>query len=140
MFNRKGIPKSRLQFLRGVPIFAGIPDKTLARIDGLLTESSLSAGAVLTKQGSVSAEAFIIAEGTAEVRIDDNVIGEAGAGELVGELGILDHKPRTATVTARTPMTVLVLNPRELATLMHEESLTERFRANIDRHHQGPQP
>lgn len=105
-----------------------------------MTESPVSPGTVLTRQGGLSSQAFIIAEGTAVVRVDDEVVGESSVGELIGELGILEHKPRSATVTASTPMTLLVMNPRELNALVHEESLGERLRAKIERHRSGPQP
>ena len=140
MFQRNGVPQSRLDFLRGLPLFDGISDKVLGRLDHLLTEVSVQPGRVLTEQGGGSFEAFIVAEGTAEVRVNDEVVGQAGAGELIGELGVLEHKARTATVTATSPMTLLVLNPRELSTLIHEESLGSRLQANIDRHRAGPQP
>jgi len=112
----------------------------LTRIDQLVTEVPVKPGTVLTRQGGLSSEAFIIAEGTAEVRVDDEVVGESSVGELIGELGILEHKPRSATVTATSPMTILIMNPRELNSLVQEESLGERLRANIERHRSGPQP
>lgn len=140
MFQRNGIPQSRLDFLRQVPLFHGLSDKVLARVDSLLVEASVEPGRVLTKQGGGSFEAFIVADGTAEVCVNDEVVGEAGAGELIGELGVLDRTARTATVTARTPMTLLVLNPGELQTLIDDESLAARIRQNVDRHHAGPQP
>jgi CRP/FNR family cyclic AMP-dependent transcriptional regulator len=43
-----------------------------------------------------------------------------GPGDCVGELALLDHGPRTASVTAKTPLTVLVLGPREFAGLLDE--------------------
>ena len=137
MFNRHGVPHTRLEFLRSLTLFEGIPDKVLSRVDQLVTELPVSAGAVLTRQGNRSVEAFIIGEGTAEVRIDDEVVGSATVGELVGELGLIEHKERSATVVATTPMRLLVLNPREFNSLMHEESLVDRIRENFDRHKGG---
>ena len=140
MFNRNGVPQSRLEFLRSLPLFDGVPDKALARIDHLFTQVSVEPGRVLTEQGGSSFEAFIVAEGTAEVRVNDEVVREAGVGELIGELGVLDHKPRTATVTALTPMTLLVLHPGELNTLAEEESVGPQLRKNVELHRRGPQP
>jgi CRP-like cAMP-binding protein len=140
MFNRKGIPQSRLQFLRSLPLFEGIPDKVLARIDQQVTEVSAAPDTVLTRQGDLSSQAFIIAEGQAEVRIDDEVVAHSGPGELVGELGLINHTLRSATVTATTAMSLLVVNPRELNNLLHEEALTDRLLANVRRHQQGAQP
>ncbi len=140
MFNRNGVPQSRLEFLRSLTLFDGVDDKTLSRIDHLLTQTTVQPGKVLTEQGAGSFEAFIVAEGTAEVTINGQIVGSAEPGELIGELGVLEHKSRSATVTAATPMTLLVLNPSELRTLIHEESLADRLQANIARHRGGAQP
>ena len=48
------------------------------------------------------------------------IIAQLGPGDCVGELALLDHGPRTATVTAATPLTVLVLGPREFSGLLDE--------------------
>ena len=140
MFKRKGVPQSRLDLLRQVPLFEGLSDKVLARIDSLTVETSLSPGHELTRQGDGSDQVFVVVEGSAEVRVNDDVIGEAVSGELVGELGVLDHTTRAATVTATTPMQVLVMNRGEIVSLLEEEELAARVQANADRHRGGPQP
>jgi len=140
MFGRKGVPQSRLELLRGVPLFEGLSDKVLARIDSLTAESTLRAGHQLTTQGEPSNQAFVIIEGSAEVRINGEVVREALPGELVGELGVIDHTTRTATVTATTPMRVLVMNPGEVLTLLQQDGHSGRVRENVERHREGPQP
>lgn len=140
MFGRKGVPESRLALLRQVPLFHGLDDKVIARIDTLMVEATLSPGHALTTQGTPSDQAFVIIDGSAEVRVNGEVVREAVAGELVGELGVLDHTARTATVTATTPMRVLVMNPREVYSMLDKQGLSERVQANVDRHRSGPQP
>jgi CRP-like cAMP-binding protein len=140
MFGRKGVPESRLALLRQIPLFQGLDDKLLARVDTLMVETSLRPGHELTTQGAASDQAFVIVEGSAEVRVNGEVVGEALPGELVGELGVLDHTVRTATVTATTPMRVLVMNPREIYSLLDKDVLAERVQADVDRHRSGPQP
>jgi CRP/FNR family cyclic AMP-dependent transcriptional regulator len=140
MFNRHGVPTTRLEFLGEVPFFEGLPDKALARIDSHLDEVTVPAGRVLTEQGRGAYETFIVAEGTAEVRVGDDVVGETSVGELIGEIGVLKNTLRTATVTAKTPMRLLVLGPRELDWLFDDPTLHERVQANLDKHLSGPQP
>ena len=55
----------------------------------------------------------MIVEGEANVKRNQRKIATLGPGEAIGELSLLDHGPRTATVEAATPMTLLVLSTRE---------------------------
>lgn len=131
---KHGVPVRRLEFLRGVPLFAGLPDEVLARIDSHMDEVDWPEGRSLTVQGRGSDEAFVIADGTAEVTIDGAVKRHAGPGEMIGELGVLQRRPRTATVTARTPMRLLVINPRDLDWLFQDPVLAQRVQANVQLH------
>ncbi len=129
-----GVPKSRLDFLRQVPMLQGLPDKVLARVDSHLDEVSVPAGRTLTVEGGGSYEAFIVEDGTAEVRVGDEVVGETAVGEMVGEIGLIKHTRRAATVTAKTPMRLLVINPRDLHWLLENETLAKRVQDNLARH------
>ena len=134
MFKKTGTPRSRLDVLRAVPMFEGLSDKVLARIDTHVDEVDIAAGQQLTAEGTSAFEAFIVADGVAEVRIGDEVVGETTIGEMVGEIGVIKKTARTATVTARTPMRLLVINPREMSWLFEDETLNARVQANLDRH------
>jgi len=140
MFNRHGVPRSRIEFLGDVPFFEGLPDKALARIDSHVDEVTVEAGRKLTEQGTGAYEAFIIAEGSAEVRVGDEVVAETTVGELIGEIGVLKNSLRTATVVATTPMRLLVINPRELDWLFDDPTLNARVQQNLEKHLSGPQP
>lgn len=137
MFNRHGVPRSRLEFLRGVPLFAGLSDKVLARIDSHIDDVLLPAGRHLTDQGTRAYEAFIIAEGEADVVIDGEVVATTEVGEMIGEIGVLKHTLRTATVTAKTPMRLFVITPRDIGWLLEDKELAQRVRENLERHLSG---
>jgi CRP-like cAMP-binding protein len=138
MFQRHRVPRARLEVLRQVPFFDGLSNRHLARIDQHLDEVKVEPGRVLTKQGDSAYEAFIIADGVAEVRKDGEVLRETEIGELIGEVGILKHAVRSATVVAKTPMRLLVVNRNEMAALLEEDrTVAERVQANLDRHLQG---
>src|SRR5690606_38844716 len=81
-------------------------------------EVKVSAGHQLCEQGQIGREAFVIVEGAAEVRRNGRKVATLGPGDCVGELALLDHGPRTATVTATEDSTVLVLAAREFAGLV----------------------
>ena len=80
----------------------------------------LAEGRVLCEQGSIGREAFIILEGSAEVKRNGRKVATFGPGDCFGELALLDHGPRTATVTASTPLKVLVIGAREFAGILDE--------------------
>lgn len=81
---------------------------------------ALPAGRHLCEQGSIGREAFILVGGSAEVVRNGKKIATLKAGDCFGELALLDHGPRTATVTAVTDIDVLVLGAREFAAVIDE--------------------
>jgi CRP-like cAMP-binding protein len=109
-----------LEHLASVPLFAGCTTKELRDIAKATVELTLDQGKEFVTQGDVGRDAFIIVEGTAEVSRSGQTIATLGPGDCVGELALLDHGPRTATVVAATPLTVLVLGPREFSGLLDE--------------------
>jgi CRP-like cAMP-binding protein len=140
MFNRHGVPKSRIEVLRKVPMFEGLPQKVLARIDSHCGEITAHPGRTLIHEGDASQEAFIVADGNAEIRIGDEVVRQTDVGEMIGDIGVLEKRPRTATVTAVTDMRLLVLNGRDLDWLFQDKRLAARVQENLERHLAGPQP
>lgn len=83
-------------------------------------EVVLPAGKNLCEQGTIGREAFVIVGGKAEVRRNGRKVATLGPGDCFGELALLDHGPRTATVTAVTDIDVLVLGAREFAAIIDE--------------------
>lgn len=140
MFDRHGTPKSRIEVLGRVPMFEGLPHKVLARIDSHCDELEVRPGRTLTHEGDASDEVFIVAEGNAEVRIGGELVGKTEVGEMIGEIGVLEKRPRSATVTAVTDMRLLVVNGRDLDWLFQDKRLAARVRENLERHLAGPQP
>jgi CRP/FNR family transcriptional regulator, cyclic AMP receptor protein len=107
-----------LDHLAAIPLFSGCSQKELKHLRSLCEEVTVAKGKVLVKQGAVGFECFVIVEGLASVSIDDHVVTTLGAGAYFGELALLDKQPRSATVTAVSDMTVLVLGPREFSSAL----------------------
>jgi CRP-like cAMP-binding protein len=121
-----------LNHLAAVPLFSGCTTKELRDIARATVELTLDEGKEFVTQGDVGREAFVIVDGRAEVTRAGQSVAELGPGDCVGELALLDHGPRTATVTAKTPLTVLVLGPREFAGLLDEvPTLTHKILAAL---------
>lgn len=111
---------SYLDYLAAVPLFAACSRKDLQRIAKASDEISMDDGRVLVRQGENAREAFVIIEGEAKVERNGKKIATVGRGACIGELSLLDRGPRTATVTATTPLKVLVLGPREFSGVLEE--------------------
>jgi CRP-like cAMP-binding protein len=112
--------QSHLDHLASVPLLSGCSKKELQAVARASDEVALPAGKVLCEEGTVGREAFVIVDGTAEVRRNRHKVATVGAGTCVGELALLDPGPRTATVVADTDMTVLAIGAREFAALLDE--------------------
>jgi CRP/FNR family transcriptional regulator, cyclic AMP receptor protein len=106
--------------LAAVPLFEGLSKKQLSQISSLMTPLDIAAGRVLANQGDIGREFMILLEGEIEVARDGKVIAVRGAGDYVGEIALLDERPRTATLTARTDIVVEVLNRAEFSSLLAE--------------------
>ena len=109
-----------LDHLAGIRLFSSCSTRDLQKIARSSDEIEVDAGRELTVEGQTGHEAFVIVEGTASVVIADKHVVELGPGKHFGELALLDGGPRTATVVALTPMTLLVINQRAFLSLLDE--------------------
>ena len=114
------------EVLRDVRLFEGCSDKELARIGALLTEVEVPEGRVLCKEGEPGNECFVIGEGKATVSREGTELATLSAGDVVGEMALLDQDPRSATVTAQTALKLFVLESREFWTVLSENPLVAR--------------
>lgn len=109
-----------LEQLAKQPLFASCSKRELQRIARAVDELSVDAGRVLVDQGQAGREAFIVLDGTATVKRNDRKVATLGPGEQFGELALLDHGPRTASVVADTPMRLLVLSSRAFSGVLDD--------------------
>jgi len=101
--------------LARVDLFSGLRKKELKDLATYCGERTFSPGSVLLSQGEQGLGLFMLTKGT--VRISratspdgtEEVPGTAGAGDVIGEMALLDDLPRSATVTAVDEVTVLLL-------------------------------
>jgi CRP-like cAMP-binding protein len=68
---------------------------------------------LVVDQGQTGREAFVIISGTATVKRNGKKVATLGTGAVVGELSLLDHGPRTASVIAETECVMLVISQRQ---------------------------
>jgi CRP/FNR family transcriptional regulator, cyclic AMP receptor protein len=92
--------------LRGVPLFATCTAKELSKIASLSTRVNVNAGRVVAQQGTRGREFIVIVSGTATVERDGAAIAHLAAGDYFGEIALIVHGPRSATVVADTDLVV----------------------------------
>jgi CRP-like cAMP-binding protein len=108
----------RLDELASISLFRGCPEGELAAVARMTTPADVAPGRVLCQHGTRGHEAFVIVAGEAVATISGTEIARLGPGSFAGEMALLDGGPRTATVTAATPMTLLVATEPEFRQLL----------------------
>jgi CRP/FNR family cyclic AMP-dependent transcriptional regulator len=122
----RGIPKEVIQHFQAVPLFAAVSGKGLRSIIQAATEVDVQAGKVLVREGEWGREMYVILRGTAEVTRDGRRLRELVPGDFFGEMAFLSPAPRTATVTARSDMRVMVLDSRAMGGVVEKEPAVAR--------------
>src|SRR5260370_5486636 len=95
--------------LAQVPVFATLPKEQRRVIAQLAHHLEVPAGEELTREGEEGREFIILLDGEVDVCRDGNVIATLGPGSHFGEIALLAHTPRTATVTSKTPVVAEVI-------------------------------
>jgi CRP/FNR family cyclic AMP-dependent transcriptional regulator len=95
--------------LKDVPFFRTMSKKELAVVAQQTDEIDVPTGKVLAQEGDFGDEFFVIDDGTAEVTRGGARIAELGPGDFFGELALLEAERRNATVTATSPMRLIVM-------------------------------
>ena len=110
------VPERTFELVRSLPLFAPLPIALQENIALRLGERSYGPGEPIVTQGEVGDTFFVIADGEVEVQIDGAVRRSQHAGEFFGEIALLRDVPRTASVSAVGPVTVLVIDREEFIT------------------------
>ena len=116
---------SKIEAMAKVPLFSCCSKPELRRIAQIADEVDLRAGLVLTKEGARGREFFILLEGEADVRSNTRLLPPLRAGDFLGEIALLSDVPRTATVTAITPIRALVITDRAFRDLLRKSPVIQ---------------
>jgi len=104
------LSKAEVQrLLSEVSLFSGASKKELGEIASAIKVVDHSAGDVVAREGERGLGFFLLADGTADVTIGGQRKATLKRGDFFGEISLLDEGPRSATVTAATPLTLLGL-------------------------------
>jgi len=93
-----------LERLASVDLFEGLSGADLRRIRDAGKEIAFDVGSDLAVQGRAGGRFFLILEGEVEVAVGGRARHTMGPGQYLGEISLIDGEPRSASVTARTPV------------------------------------
>jgi len=104
--------------LRTVPLFAAFSDEQLVMLTHVVTRRSVPRGAMLMAEGDLTDSLYMIIAGRLKVMMGDAegkevILALLGPGEIVGEMGLIDDSPRSATVIAIESSELLSISKRE---------------------------
>jgi MFS family permease len=106
--SRRPAPE-RVALLQRNAIFAPLPLPTIERLSERLIPVHVDAGATLFRQGELGDRFYVIEDGEVEVSVDGAPPKVEGSGGSFGEIALLRDIPRTATVRARTDVSLYAL-------------------------------
>jgi len=107
-----------LDRLASVPLFADLDRHELEAVANLGTDVTVETGRELAHQGEPASEAFLVLDGSARAERDGAEIASFGPGDFFGEMALLAHGDRTATVTATSPLAVRAFHKSEFEDLL----------------------
>lgn len=117
---------TKVEALKRAPLFEGLSKKELTQLARVSEDMEVPEGTVLTKEGDLGHEFFVIVEGETQVKRKGRSLGARGPGDFIGEIALLEQVRRTATVTAKTPLRVFVLTSKDFHHLLEENPKVER--------------
>jgi CRP/FNR family transcriptional regulator, cyclic AMP receptor protein len=109
---------TKIELIKKVPLFSKLSGTALREVAGVADEVDLPEGKTLTREGERGREFFVLLEGNADVRQKGARIATLGTGDFFGEIALVTKLPRTATVTATSPVRALVITDRDFAALL----------------------
>jgi len=109
---------AKTDLLKGVPLFSKLDKKGLQAVALIADELDLPAGKELATEGDRGREFFVLLKGEAEVTKGGQSIATMKEGDFFGEIALVTKMPRTATVTAKSDVDVLVITERAFDNLV----------------------
>ncbi|MDH5371600.1 MAG: cyclic nucleotide-binding domain-containing protein [Acidimicrobiia bacterium] len=122
----------RIDTLRQIPLFSALSQKDLNEVAKRADEVAVLKGTVIAEQGERGSQCFVIVRGAVSVRRNNRKISVYGQGEVLGEMSLLDGKPRTASLRVEEDAVLLVINRRDFHYLIdHLPGLDRKLLASL---------
>jgi CRP/FNR family cyclic AMP-dependent transcriptional regulator len=124
--------------LSTISFFSGFDRAALDKIAAMGEPVEAEKGAVIMQQGEVGREAFLVVDGEVQIIVNGHLVGTAGRGSVLGEMALLDLRPRSATLVALTDVALISYASKQFRQILDDmpadsraalEARDERFRA-----------
>jgi CRP-like cAMP-binding protein len=123
--------------LEVVPLFAGLTKKERQQVAQHADVVDLPKGYHLVDEGAFAHEFFVLLDGNVEVTQDGKHLADLGPGDFFGEVALVEHDRRTASVMASTPITAIVMHQRDFDMMQRElPHVAEKIHAAV--HERSP--
>jgi CRP-like cAMP-binding protein len=125
-----------------VPLFAGLTKKERQQVARHADVVELPEGYHLVDEGAFAHEFFVLLDGNVEVTQDGKHLADLGPGDFFGEVALVEHDRRTASVVASTPISAIVMHQRDFDMMQRElphvaEKIHEAVHERSPRHADG---
>lgn len=124
--------------LSTISFFSGFDRAELDKIKAMGESVEAEKGAVLMEQGEVGREAFLVVDGEVQIIVNGHPVATVGRGSVLGEMALLELRPRSATLVALTDVELISYASKQFRKIVDEmpadararlEARDERFRA-----------
>ena len=123
--------KTTAEILRGLPYFSDLPEELLRTVCDQSKQIDVEAGKVIIEEDSTSEEMYVLVEGelvvTKHQESRDVELARVGPGEVVGELALLDKRPRIASVSAAIPSRLVRIPAEAFEALLEDSRVVRRM-------------
>jgi CRP-like cAMP-binding protein len=115
--------------LQALDIFAGATRTAVERVARAAVQESADPGVVLIREGAEADDFFVLTTGDVAVTASgesgvERSLGNLTAPDYFGEIGLLEHRPRTATITTVTRCTIYRINGSEFVEALTAASVS----------------
>ena len=104
--------------LKAVPLFQGMTEPALEAVCGLATEVRFADGQAVTVEGEPGEAFYVVVDGQLRVSRHGKTIRDLGPGDFLGEISLIDGRPRTASAVAIGDVTALAIERPAFQELM----------------------
>jgi hypothetical protein len=114
-----------VEMLRKLPWLSSLDDEVFQKVMAGFECRQFPEGATLLKEEDPDSGMFVIVEGKVRIEIRGIPMNEAGTGSLIGEMSVLTGYPRSASIVAITPVTVVWIESTTLKSIMKKSAELE---------------
>lgn len=125
---------TKVDALAKAPLFAELSRNELGELAKVTEDLEVDEGKILTREGDLGREFFVIVDGDVSVTQDGNEVRRLGPGEFFGEIALVyENARRTATVTAASHLRFFVLTRQSFRSLLeHQPEIEEKVMAALE--------